>query len=70
MGCWSCRALIRGRVLLVRVEPGRGIPLPAKKFPFLIATPPRRDRLLLAPPPGEKVPPVPRGVAGIVYAVP
>lgn len=49
MGCCNCLALMRGRVLLVRPTAGRDIPLPTAPplLPFLMATPPRSERLLL-----------------------
>jgi len=62
MGCCSCRALIRGSVLLVRVvaEPGRDIPLAlARGLPLLrMTTPaPRRDRVRVPPEPPVTMPP-------------
>lgn len=52
MGCCSCRALMRGKVLLVRVEadPGKERPLTPTPSPLRIITLPRRD--LLRTPPG------------------
>ena len=68
MGCCSCLALMRGRVLLdLAPPPGKDMPFPNPALPFLTTTPPRRERLLL----GLTLPDMygllgPRGEAGMV----
>lgn len=67
MGCCSCLALIRGRVLLERTTPCKEMylpnPLAAATPPFRTRTPPRMERALFG------IRPVllaPLGVAGMV----